>query len=224
MSYPNSLLGLTTVLVALVSAPLFAADSGPYIGGAGGQARLEADVSAIDAAFLQDDGFVATGTTFDNHDTAWKAFLGYRFNSFFALEGGYVDLGQATFDTTIVSAPAPYDALTPFPIHAVADAKGYNLVAIVGVPILPAVSVYAKGGAFRWKADYSEIIPSTGTVRVARSEEGTKPTFGAGVELRLNQWVRLRAEWERFLEVGSGIGGRTGANVDLGSVGLVLKF
>jgi hypothetical protein len=44
-----------------------------------------------------------------------------------------------------------------------------------------------------------------------------------GLELRLGEAARIRAEWERFEEVGSGIGGREGADVDLASAGLTFE-
>lgn len=113
----------------------------------------------IENAFARDDGFLASDTTIDDTDGAWKAFIGYRFNSFLAIEGGYVDLGKATFVTNIVSAPPPYDALTPFQIYGTAEATGYNVSALIEVPLGSAAFLFAKGGVFHWEADFTETIP-----------------------------------------------------------------
>src|SRR5512139_998696 len=222
MENRTTTLGATVLAMTLLNAPLLAYADGPYIGASVGQAWVDASAGEVEAAFATDDGFLASGTTIDDSDTGWKAFVGYRFNPYLALEGGYVDLGKATFTTTIASAPPPYVA--PFQIHGTAEATGVNLVAIVGVPLGSAAFLFAKGGAFHWDADFTETIPSLGVTRVARSESDTKPTYGAGVELRLGHGARVRAEWERFEDVGSGIGGREGTNVDLASAGLMYEF
>jgi OOP family OmpA-OmpF porin len=224
MKHRKTAIGVVSLAITLFNAPSLAQTGGPYIGASAGQAWIDVNAGEIESAFAQDDGFVASGTTIDDTDTAWKAFVGYRFNSFLALEGGYVDLGGATFVTTITSAPPPADALTPFLIHGNAEATGYNLTAIVGMPLGSAVFLFAKGGAFQWSADFSETIPGAAGARVARNETDTTPTYGVGIEFRMNRWLRARAEWERFEEVGSGIGGREGRNVDLASGGLVFGF
>lgn len=217
-------LGATVLAMTLLNAPLLAHAAGPYVGASVGQAWVDASAAEIEAAFASDDAFVASGTTIDDSDTGWKAYVGYRFNPYFALEGGYVDLGKATFLTNIVSAPPPFGAFTPFQIHGTAEATGYNLTAIVGMPLGSAAFLFAKGGAFYWDADFTETVPGFGAARVARSESDTKLTYGAGLELGLSDGLRIRGEWERFEEVGSGIGGREGTDVDLASVGLMFEF
>ena len=209
---------------AALAAPVHGWAGGPYVGASGGHAWVDVNAGDIENAFAVDDAFVASGTSIDDTDTAWKAYAGYRFNRYLAVEIGYVDLGQATFVTTVTSAPPPYNAFTPFEIHGTAEATGYNLVAVVGVPLGPGAMLFAKAGAFRWEADFTERVPGLSAARVARTERDTKPTYGVGIELRLWEALRLRAELERFEEVGSGIGGREGIDVDVASAGLVFQF
>jgi OOP family OmpA-OmpF porin len=215
--------GATVLAIALLNAPSLAF-AGPYVGASVGQAWVDASAGEIENAFALDDAFVASGTTIDDSDTGWKAYVGYRFNTFFAVEGGYVDLGKASFLTTITDAPPPFDAFTPFQIQGTAEATGVNLVAIAGVPLGSAAFLFAKAGAFHWEADFTERVPGLAVTRLSRSESDTKPTYGVGLELRLGEAMRIRAEWERFEEVGSGIGGREGADVDLASAGLTFEF
>lgn len=73
---------------------------------------IDAAPAEVEQGFLADDAFVATGTTLDRTDTGGKLFFGRRFNRFLAAEAGYVALGKASFDTTIVGAPA---GTTPAP-------------------------------------------------------------------------------------------------------------
>jgi OOP family OmpA-OmpF porin len=220
----SSRVGAVVATLTLIATPSLATAAGFYVGASGGQAWLDASAGEIENAFALDDAFRASDTKIDDSDTGWKAYVGYRFNPYFAIEGGYVDLGEASFQTTITDAPPPYSAFTPFRIEGIAEATGYNLVAIVGVPLGSAGFVFVKAGAFRWDADFTERVPELGATRLTRSESDTKPTYGVGLELKLWEAVRLRAELERFEEVGAGIGGREGADIDLASAGLIFQF
>jgi OOP family OmpA-OmpF porin len=225
---------MTRFLVVPLACSLFAATAFPvavsavephwYLGASAGQSRIDATSAEIDQAFLIDDGFVATGTTLDETDTGWKAYLGYRFNRFFALEGGYADLGEATFNTTIVSAPPPFGAFTPFPISATATADGVMLSGVLHLPLTERFSLLAKAGVFRWQAEFTERIPGTGITRVSRTEKETDAAYGVGAEFGLTDALRLRVEAERFKDVGKGIGGREGRDIDYFSAGIVFGF
>ena len=62
-------------------------DEGFYIGGGVGQFNLKLDdVDQTDEAIER----------LDDSDTAWKAFVGWRMNPYFALEAAYVDFGDTT--------------------------------------------------------------------------------------------------------------------------------
>jgi OmpA-OmpF porin, OOP family len=214
---------LVCSLFAAFPGNAFAVESYWYLGSGVGQSRITATTTEIEEGFLIDDAFVATGTTLDKTDTGWKAYIGYRFSRFFALEGGYADLGEASFNTTIVSAPPPFDTLTPFPLHATATANGAMLSAVLHLPLAESVSLFVKAGAFRWQAEFTEEIPGFGT-RVNRTEKETDAAYGAGTEFRLTGTVRLRVEYERFKDVGKGIGGREGRDIDYASAGLLFAF
>jgi OOP family OmpA-OmpF porin len=202
-----------------------AAEHNWYLGASVGQSRIDATTAEIDQAFLIDDGFVATGTTLDETDTGWKAYLGYRFNRFFALEGGYADLGEATFNTTIVSAPtSPGLPTPPFPIRATATADGVTLSGVLHWPLTEKFSLLAKAGVFRWQAEFTERITGTDITRVSRTEKETDAAYGVGAEFGLTDALRLRVEAERFKDVGKGIGGREGRDIDYYSAGIVFGF
>lgn len=217
-------LACTLLATASFPAAVSAAESYWYVGVNVGQSRIDATTAEIEQAFLVDDGFVATNTTLDETDTGWKAYLGYRFNRFLALEGGYADLGEATFNTTIVNAPPPLNLLTPFPVSATATADGTVLAAVLHLPLTESASLFAKAGVFRWQAEFTERITGTNITRVSRSEEQTDPAYGVGAELRLTEGIRARVELERFKDVGKGIGGREGRDIDFVSAGIVFAF
>jgi OmpA family protein len=92
------------VLLGVASTPALSQDGGWVIGGGGGR-------SYYGGGCLQP---VAPGVTCDDGATAWRAFVGYQFNSYFGYEIGYANLGKmkqtlggvdaATFETTVIDA------------------------------------------------------------------------------------------------------------------------
>jgi OOP family OmpA-OmpF porin len=195
-----------------------------YVGASMGQSVIDAGSGEVEQGFLVDDAFVATGTTLDKTDTGGKAYLGRRFNRFLAAEAGYVDLGKASFNTTIISAPPGTTPAPPFPIHATATAKGLFLSGLVHLPLTESFSVFAKAGLLRWEAKFAERIVGTEITRVSRRERSTDANYGLGLQVQFTQLVGGRVEWERFAKVGRGIGGREGRDVDFLSAGLLLQF
>jgi OOP family OmpA-OmpF porin len=213
------------LLVAGLGLPLtVAAQSSWYVGASAGQSAIDASSGEVDSGFLVDDAFEASGTTLDKKDTGWKLYAGHRFNRFLAAEAGYVDLGKASFNTTIVGAPAGTTPAPPFPIRATATARGVFLAALAQWPVTQAFSVFAKVGAFRSEAEFTEVITTTGVTRVSRTERRTDANYGVGLQWAFSERLSARLELERFENVGRGIGGREGRNVDFASAGLVLQF
>src|SRR3990170_8542390 len=95
-------LGLAA-LVTITSPLAIAEDAGWYAGGSVGRAWADIDGRRITRE-LQAAGFATTSISQDQRDTAFKLFSGYRFNKYFALEGGYFDLGEFSFVSTTVPA------------------------------------------------------------------------------------------------------------------------
>ena len=195
-----------------------------YLGAGAGQSAVKGSPGEVEQGFLIDDAFTASGTTLDKKDTAWKLYGGYRFNRFFAAEAGYADLGKASFSTTIVAAPVGTTPSPPFPIHATATARGVFLSALVHVPVGDAFSVFAKAGAFRSEAKFTEVITTTGAERVSRTQRRTDANVGVGLQWAFSPTLSARVELERFSKVGREIGGREGRDVDFVSAGIVLQF
>jgi opacity protein-like surface antigen len=70
--------------------------SGPYIGAGVGQSDVDTDCAVA--------GTETTGC--DTTNTAWKAYLGYQFNKWIALEGGYVKFGDVNATGSVVGTPS----------------------------------------------------------------------------------------------------------------------
>lgn len=218
----NRLVAIGFITSLILASQVASADW--YIGASVGQSKIDAESGEIEAAFLIDDAFVATGTSLDETDTGWKAYVAYRILPVFAVEATYADLGEASFLTTIESAPPPNDALTPFEILGTATADGFQLSAVLELSLVGPISLIGKVGAFRWEAEFTEEIVETGAIRVARTEAEVDALYGVGLQVSMSDSIAARVEWERLENVGEGIGGRSGRDLDFISAGLILRF
>jgi OOP family OmpA-OmpF porin len=164
----NKMLSRALLAVVLGGAALSAqaADKGFYAGAGVGQSFVDETAKG--------------GQVYDDEDTAFSVFGGYQFNRYFALEGGYANLGK------IEAKPVGRDLET----------DSVFLTAVGIVPITDKFSAYGKAGFHRWNLD--EAIPAlTGET----DDSGTDPTYGVGLQYRFNDKVALRTEYSRF-EVG----------------------
>ncbi|MGQ0800704.1 MAG: outer membrane beta-barrel protein [Pseudomarimonas sp.] len=132
------------------------AEEGFYVGGGAGQAFV-------------DEGL------YDDEDFTLSVFGGYQFNRHFAVEGGYIDLGE----------------IEPEAGGAALDADSLQLAAVGFVPITEAFSLYGKAGLHRWDAD-------TGLALINGEDSGTDPTYGFGAQYRFSERFALRADVSRF--------------------------
>ena len=102
LSRTSGTLGVVTL--ALIGSSLaMADDSGWYIGGNLGQSRAKIDDPRIIDNLLN-AGISTTSISDDNRHFGYKLFGGYEFDKYFAIEGGYFDLGK--FGFTANSVPA----------------------------------------------------------------------------------------------------------------------
>ena len=204
-------LALSTLAV-LVSPISVAQDSGWYIGVNAGQARAKLDEKRIVGGLL-DDGFGTTEFTNDDRHFSYKGFLGYEFNKYFALEGGYFDLGN--FDFSARTAP-------PGRLTGNIELDGFNLDAVVSAPFTDAFSVFARMGANHAKA--TDNFVGTGAVNVldpSRSKRATNFKVGAGLQYDFTPSFGMRMEVERY-RIDDAVGNR--GDIDVATVGLLYRF
>lgn len=177
------------------------ANAGGYVGIGLGQSSV--DIQPLD---LGPGVFTSVSDT----DTSVKLFGGFEFNHNFAVEAGYADLGEASVDYTDLT-----DSMTES-----FEANALYVAAVGSIPVGQA-SLFGKVGFASWDMDYSVV--STFGVFGTASASGTDPMFGLGVKFDATNTLMLRAEFERFMDVGDQ--NATGqADVDVLSVGAALKF
>lgn len=163
-----------------------AADNGFYLGGSASDVSSDYAAPASAGAARDDDGFKLIG--------------GVRPLDSFAIEANYVDLGTTRVPLNIVCVT------TPCPSQLSIDSRAVSVSAI-GMFTLPLVDLYGRVGVSRWEAE-RRILSS-------QKDEGTDPTYGAGVQLRIGSFA-VRVEYERF-EFGDD-------EADMRSVGFTYTF
>jgi long-chain fatty acid transport protein len=158
---------------------------GLYAGFSFGQSRYR-DIAA-DSANTRSEG--------------WKAYLGYEFNRYFALEGGYVNLNDMTAVAGVMNTNIATDA--------------WALGAVARLPVTERMSVFGKVGTAYMLADIKEKNVATGEFRRS-GDDDFEPNYGAGVSYAVLDNIDVRAEWERFE--------RKDLDIDLMTAGVALKF
>jgi opacity protein-like surface antigen len=116
---------------------------------------------------------------FEGDDLSFKWLAGYSFNRFLAAEAGFVDGGTQK------------DALGALDVKLSSD--GLFAAVLAKLPIGEVFSPYAKVGYVVYDATTSL---TSGGVTVLESESDENPLFGAGLEFRIGDHFRLRAEYE----------------------------
>jgi OmpA-OmpF porin, OOP family len=169
--------------------------------------------------FAQDMGFYAgfslgqssadldcQGFACDDKDTTWRILGGYQFNRNLAVEVGYSDLGEVSVNAGVLGA-------------ATIEATAIEVVAVGILPLANQFSVYGKLGMYRGEADQS----GTGAFVASASESNTDLTFGVGVKYDFTRNLGVRAEWQRYSDLGGeGVGGES--DIDVISIGAIWRF
>jgi OmpA-OmpF porin, OOP family len=140
----------------------------------------------------------------DETDTSWKILGGYQINRNFAVELGYIDFGKIT-----LSGPGG---------TATFESTAFELMAVAGVPVADRFSIYGKFGFYRADSELNFNIPALGGA-FSGSETNNDITFGVGARFDVTRNLGIRAEWQRYSDVGDGA-----TDIDVMSVGVIYRF
>jgi OOP family OmpA-OmpF porin len=188
------------------------ANSAWYIGAGVGQSRANIDDARLIRS-LTANGATLNSFTSDERGTGYKLYAGKQLNQYFAIEGGYFDLGKFGFNST-TSGNGVLNGGVGF--------RGANLDLVGQLPLSQRFSVFARVGM-----NYAKASPHFTGNRLAAvtnpnpSERKLNAKAGLGLEYKFSEALALRAEVERY-RVNDAVGNR--GDVDLASVNLVYKL
>lgn len=132
---------------------------------------------------ISTDSFCDSLTQCDNTATSWKTFAGVRVNENLVLEGSYVDFGK---QTGLSKAGTPHTQ----------QANAFSLGAVAGIPVAAQIEAFGKAGLARWTHEHQQNNGSAETT-------GTDVFIGAGANYDLGSNMGVRAEWERYKDIGN---------------------
>lgn len=200
---------LTAALLLGTTLSAHAADW--YVLGALSQSQVKLDKGALDNT-LTKNGATAISSDQSGTHGQWRLQLGYRFNPYLSLEGGYIDLGTANYDATFSGGSA----------RAEWKSGGVDLAALGTLPLANHFALLGKIGAISTKTTTNwRSSGITGIPNGDESKSETKPFIGVGVSYALIPRSDLRLEYEHFADIGDA--SITG-NADVNTVSLGMSY
>lgn len=204
---------LSLVALAVMASTLaLADDAGWYTGANIGRTKATIDDARISSNLLG-AGATAVSIVDEDRDHGFKVYGGYQFNRYFALEGGYFDLGRFAFTANTTPAGT---------LSGNINLRGLNLDLVGTLPITEKFSAFGRIGANYAQA--SDSFSGSGAVRIFNAEPSTRETnlkVGFGLQYAFTDALALRGELERY-RINDAVGNR--GDVDMLSVGLVYRF
>ncbi|QOY94328.1 OmpA family protein [Massilia sp. UMI-21] len=188
------------------------ANSAWYMGAGVGRSRAKIYNSDL-ARRMSEAGLPLNSYNADNRDTGYKLFFGKQLNRYFAVEAGYFDLGDFSFDATTTGGA----------LRGETDFRGVNLDLVGQLPLTERLSLLARAGVQYAKArtSYSGNVLNAVTNPNPPNEGRRHAKLGLGAEFKLSEALALRAEIERYRVTD---GSYNSGDVHLTSLSLVYKF
>jgi hypothetical protein len=151
-------------------------DEGFYIGGGVGQFNVQVDdVDQTDEAIER----------LDDDDTAWKAFVGWRMNPYFALELAYIDFGGPSDRATASGSDGDFQV----------ELSGFAPYLIGTIPVGP-LELFGKVGYYFYDVDASVDLDNGPDLDSSSSENDL--LYGVGVGMTFFERLNARLEYERI--------------------------
>jgi len=149
---------------------------------AAGAAHADDEMLYVGAGILRDNVSDIATINSSLNATSWKAFVGFRPVSLFAVEADYLDLGSET------------ESFLGSSVHLQYKAFGAYAVGFAPIPV-PYLDVFGKVGLARWSVSGSTSLPPGSLFSL--SDNGTDFAWGVGGQVHIGN-VGGRLEYEDF--------------------------
>jgi OOP family OmpA-OmpF porin len=183
-----------------------------YIGAGLGQSRANVDDVRLKNS-LTANGATLNSFTTDERSLGGKLYIGKQLNQYFAIEGGYFDLGKFGFNSTtsgngVLNGEVGFRGVNLDLVGQLPLSQRFSLLGTVGMN-------YAKASAhFTGNRLFAATNPNP-------SERKLNAKVGLGLEYKFSEALAMRAEVERY-RVNDAVGNR--GDVDMATLNLVYKL
>lgn len=198
------------LLAALISTAAFA--DGPYVVGEVTHSRLTLDSGTFDDALR-----AAGATSVTSHDSGngnqWRLQAGYKFNPYFAVEAGYIDLGKADYRASYAGGSA----------RGSEKAGGVDFAVLGILPVTEGFSLFGKAGFVAAKVETRLTSTAPAATSIRDSSTDVRPLLGLGATYSMTKNIDLRFDYDHV----SGLGRSSNAgrmHDDMISVGVAYNF
>ncbi|MBB6093297.1 opacity protein-like surface antigen [Povalibacter uvarum] len=184
-----------------------AAEPGFYIGAYYGQGSSALDIGVFDEdtqEFYDEYLFVRTefDSGLDTKDAVYGFFGGYRFTDHWALEGGFVDMGEFVYHEQSTGNFAYDPPGTPprtFRYKVAAESRGMQISALAILPVGYRFELYGRASFAYLSSKLRRWIDDDQLFNVSQSD--TTYMLGAGAAYRFADIYALRLEYQRAFDV-----------------------
>jgi OOP family OmpA-OmpF porin len=209
-------------LAALAIPQALSQNRGIYVGASYGGTDYGQSVAKFDDPPDDvSDGSILSGTV-DNRDNGWSLLAGYRLGRYFALEGGWTDLGEVQFRGKTDGSGGLYECpggpAQPCDVTVTSETDGFFVVGVGTLP-LGRFGLFGQLGFYARKSDFRVEDGRPGAFDA--STDSAESMYGVGVEYRFDGGPTVRIEWEKYTDIVTIF---NKADVDYYSAGLVYQF
>lgn len=195
-------LELTLAAILTVCSSAAFAD-GPYIVGEVTHSSLSLDKAGFNAD-LAAAGATGISSSTDGSGNQWRLQAGYKFNPYFAVEAGYIDLGKADYKATYTGGVAKGSE----------KAGGVDLAVLGILPVTDNLSFFAKAGLIAAKVETKLSSTAPAVTNIKDSSTEVRPLIGAGATYSVSKNIDLRVDYDRVTGLGkAGKGGSMDDNM-----------
>lgn len=207
-----------------------AAQPGFYVGGFYGQSDKDSniqDYSVYAATRIFPSPVVqltveSIDEKLDTKDASFGFLAGYRFNTHFAVEGGYIDLGRVSYRAQVQGniTGIPTDATLNFD----SESAGLTLAAVGVWPLSYRWEVYGRAGALFSSNDFSiYYVDVEQEPKRDRFSDSDVDFLGAvGTSFNFLEIYDVRLEYQRIIDAGDK--NTDEADADVISIGITVVF